>query len=147
MSLYIPKAERKDFGEWRPLENPGPETWRRTIYLMRMRGADDGVFKPFDVPDCGQVRAKRSDSTTPLQALNLFNSAFIIEQASRLALRAEREAGPDRAAQIERVFVLTLARPRRRAKERAACLAVAEEHGLAAVCRAIFNSNEFLFLE
>jgi mono/diheme cytochrome c family protein len=146
VSLFEPKTERKDFGEWRPLEEPGPSTWRRSIYLMRMRGADDGVFKPFDMPDCGQVRAKRSESTTPLQALNLFNSVFIVEQAARLAARAEREAGADRAAQIERVFLLTLARPPN-ARESRGCLAVAEEHGLAAVCRAILNSNEFLFLE
>jgi hypothetical protein len=146
VSLYQFRDNKKDPGEWRPLEVPGPNTWRRSIYLMRMRGADDGVFKPFDVPDCGQVRAKRSDSTTPLQALNLFNSAFIIEQAGRLAARAEREAGPGRAAQIERVFALTLARPPS-TKERTDCLAVAETHGLSAVCRALFNANEFLFLE
>jgi mono/diheme cytochrome c family protein len=146
VSLYQPKVARKDYGEWRPLEDPGPSTWRRSIYLMRMRGADDGVFKPFDVPDCGQVRAKRSDSTTPLQALNLFNSAFIIEQADLLARRAESEAGPERVAQVERVFLLTVARTPS-AKELGDCLTVANAHGLAAVCRALFNANEFLFLE
>jgi hypothetical protein len=146
VSVYHPKSSRKDYGEWRPLENPGPETWRRTIYLMRMRGADDGVFKPFDVPDCGQVRAKRSESTTPLQALNLFNSGFILEQAGRLVARVEKEPGADPGRRIERVFALTLARPPS-AKEREACLVVAQQHGLAAVCRAVFNSNEFLFLE
>jgi hypothetical protein len=145
VSLFKPKDNRKDDGEWRLLDDPGPKSWRRSIYLTRIRGADDGVFKAFDMPDCGQVRAKRSDSTTPLQALNLFNSAFIIEQSGRLAARVEREAGAERAAQIERVFLLTVARPPS-AGERAACLGVAEAHGLAAVCRAIFNSNEFLFL-
>ena len=45
-----------------------------------------------------------------LQALNLFNSPFIVEQAQRLAARAEREAGDDVGRQIERVFALTLAR-------------------------------------
>jgi hypothetical protein len=133
-------------GAWLPKEEPGRETWRRTIYLLRVRGADDGVFKPFDVPDCGQVRAKRGASTTPLQALNLFNSPFIIDQAERLAARAERDAGEDIGKQIEHVFALTLARVPTD-QERAACSEVAKEHGLASVCRALFNSNEFLFVE
>jgi mono/diheme cytochrome c family protein len=144
-NIYQPRTAR-DMSEWKPLEKPGQESWRRTIYLLRMRGADDGVFKPFDVPDCGQVRAKRSESTTPLQALNLFNSGFILDQAGRLAARAQREAGVDPIRQIERIFALTLARPPS-AKERADCQTTAKQHGLATVCRVIFNSNEFLFLE
>jgi hypothetical protein len=145
VNLYLPRA-KADAGEWLPMENPGPESWRRAIYLLRVRGGDDGVFKPFDVPDCGQVRAKRSASTTPLQALNLFNSVFVVEQAARLAARAQREAGTDPAKQVERVFALLLARPPT-ATESAACIATAARHGLPAVCRVLINANEFLFLE
>ena len=57
------------------------------IYQERMRRVDDKMFTAFDFPDCGQVRAKRPISTTPLQALNLLNSNFIQEQADRLADR------------------------------------------------------------
>jgi hypothetical protein len=146
VNLYKPRPRRSDLGEWHPREDLGPASWRRSIYLMRMRGADDGVFKSFDVPDCGQVRAKRGTSTTPLQALNLFNSPFILEQAQRLADRARREAGADLVDQLDRVFALTLARLPG-ANERAACREVAERHGLATVCRALLNANEFLFLE
>jgi len=145
VNLFRPQS-KPDGGDWLPKENPGRETWRRTIYLLRARGADDGMFKPFDVPDCGQVRAKRSTSTTPLQALNLFNSPFTVEQSERLAARAEREAAGDVDRQIERVFALTLARAPT-ARERTASLEVSQQHGLAAVCRALFNSNAFLFLE
>jgi hypothetical protein len=145
VNLYQPRA-KPDFGEWIPQENPGPESWRRAIYLLRVRGGDDGVFKPFDVPDCGQVRAKRSASTTPLQALNLFNSPFVFEQAARLAARAQRDAGGDPVGQVARVFAFMLARPPTTA-ETVSCVATAEKHGLATVCRALINSNEFLFFE
>lgn len=144
--IFGERASEKDHGEWPPLDNPGPETWRRSIYLMRMRGSDDGVFQPFDVPNGGQVCAKRGVSTTPLQALNLFNSPFVNEQARRLAARAQREAGPAAAAQVERVFQLALARPPL-AWEHRAGVELATAHGLAAVCRAVLNANEFLFLE
>jgi hypothetical protein len=133
-------------GTWLPRGNLGAEGWRRTIYLLRVRGADDGVFTPFDIPDRGQVCPKRSVSTTPLQSLNLFNSPFVVEQAQQLALRAEREGGDDLARQIRLVYGHALARPPTE-QECAMCAEVAKRHGLAAVCRALFNSNEFLFLE
>jgi hypothetical protein len=145
VNIYKPRP-KENGSDWLPREMPGSDSWRRTIYLLRVRGADDGLFKPFDVPDCGQVRAKRGVSTTPLQALNLFNSAFVIDQAQRLAARARQETGTDLSQQIDRVFALTLAR-KPSDSERTACLDAAREEGLAAVCRALFNSNEFLFLE
>jgi hypothetical protein len=145
VSVYRPQS-KPDSGEWLPEELPGPETWRRTIYLLRARAADDGLFKPFDLPDCGQVRAKRTTSTTPLQALNLFNSPWILEQSRRLAARAEREGGAELGRQVDRVFVLTFGRAPAD-HEREKCVAVAEQHGLVTVCRVLFNSNEFLQLE
>jgi hypothetical protein len=139
---------KKTSGEWRPRAKLGPETWRRSIYLMRMRGADDGIFKAFDVPDCGQVRPRRSESTTPLQALNLFNSDFILEQSERFAERIDREVATtdDVDARLRRVFEIALAReptPRELTKSSD----IANRHGLATVCRAVFNSNEFLFIQ
>jgi hypothetical protein len=134
-----------DFDQWKPQQNPGPESWRRMIYLTKIRGADDGMFKTFDLPDCGQVRAKRSDSTTPLQALNLLNGQFTIEQSKRLAERVQREAGDDLEQQINRAFTLILAR-QPSDRERKACLLSTQGEGLVVVCRALFNSNEFLFL-
>jgi hypothetical protein len=80
-----------------------------------------------------------------LQALNLFNSAFVVEQASRLAVRVEREAGADPDAQIVHMFELALGRPPNSA-ERTACRETAAAHGLAAVGRTLLNSNEFLFI-
>jgi hypothetical protein len=137
---------RRYGAEYLPQEDPGSGPWRRSIYLLRVRGADDGVFKAFDIPDCGQVRPKRTVSTTPLQALNLLNSPFTQELAGRLAQRAHNEAGNSSVAQVDRVFMLALGRTST-PSEREACSAVADEHGLESVCRAVFNSSEFLFIE
>ena len=115
------------------------------IYHTRIRGADDGIFKTFDLPECGQVKDKRSDSTTPLQALNLLNGRFTLEQSAALAKRVTAESVTDLTAKITRAFQLALARPPRET-ELTSCLAVAEREGLETVCRALFNSNEFLFL-
>ena len=91
------------------------------------------------------MKDKRSDSTTPLQALNLLNGRFTLEQSTALAKRISAEAGADFTAQITRTFHLVLARPPTET-ELTACQTVAQREGLETVCRALFNSNEFLFL-
>jgi len=106
---------------------------------------DDLMFTAFDFPDCGQVRAKRSVSTTPLQALNLMNSDFVIEQSKGIAERARKDSGDDQAAAVIRCFELLLGRPPEK-QELKTCLESAKTYGLAVVCRAIVNSNEFTFL-
>jgi hypothetical protein len=138
-------TRKSSFAQWKPLPVPPTGANRRMIYLARIRGADDGMFKTFDVPECGQVKDKRSDSTTPLQALNLLNGKFTVEQSAALAQRITTEVGADLPKQITRAFQLTLARPPGE-HELTACLAVAQSDGLETVCRALFNSNEFLFL-
>ncbi|HIK93176.1 MAG TPA: DUF1553 domain-containing protein, partial [Planctomycetes bacterium] len=96
-------------------------------------------------PDCGQVRAKRPVSTTPLQALNLMNSDFVIEQSNKVAMRATQSADGDEARSIDRCFELLLGRVPDD-DEREACLVLAQDNNLPLVCRAIINSNEFAFL-
>ena len=110
-----------------------------------MRRGDDGIFTAFDFPDCGQVRAKRPVSTTPLQALNLLNSSFVIEQSQFIAQRAFVLAENDQQAAIEHCFELILGR-RPAAEELAVCLRIVEQEDLSLVCRALLNSNEFAFL-
>ncbi|MDA1046430.1 MAG: DUF1553 domain-containing protein [Verrucomicrobia bacterium] len=137
---------KKTYAQWEVVNNHGPETWRRMIYQERMRRVDDRIFTAFDFPDCGQVRAKRPISTTPLQALNLMNSDFVVNQVVLLAERAEREAGQEGSAgAVRRCFELLLSR-QPTAVELKDCLQVAEDRGLPIVCRALVNSNEFAFL-
>jgi len=136
---------KKTYAQWEVVNNHGPLTWRRMLYQERMRRVDDRIFTAFDFPDCGQVRAKRPVSTTPLQALNLMNSAFVLEQSQRIADRAQRDVKGDEALAIDRCFQLLLGRAPHK-QERAACLELARQSGLALVCRALINSNEFAFL-
>ncbi len=136
---------KKRYAQWEVTDNHGPETWRRMIYQERMRRVDDRMFTAFDFPDCGQVRAKRPVSTTPLQALNLMNSDFVLEQSKRIADRAHRESSGDQGKSIDRCFELLLGRAPDD-QERNACLKLADENDLSLVCRALINSNEFAFL-
>jgi hypothetical protein len=128
-----------------PKEDFGPAEWRRAVYMQKIRMRQDGVFGTFDCPDGGQIAPKRARSTTALQALSLYNSKFIIDQADLFASRVKREADATTAAQVSRTFQLAFGRLPE-AEEAASAEKLVSEHGLAALCRAIFNANEFLFL-
>jgi hypothetical protein len=120
-----------------------PEDFRRMIYLSKRRVQLDDTFGAFDCPDAGQTAPRRTSSTTPLQALNLLNSPFALQQAEFLSARLEKEAGTDVAAQTERAFQLAFGRAPA-AEETAAATALIREHGLKVFCRALLNANEFV---
>ena len=138
--------EKKTYAQWEVVDNHGEQTWRRMLYQERMRRVDDKIFTAFDFPDCGQVRAKRPVSTTPLQALNLMNSDFVVEQAKYIAERATEES-KERGLKgaVRRCFALLLTRQPDPGELKAA-VAIAEKSGLHVVCRSLLNSNEFAFL-
>ncbi|MBS0261300.1 MAG: DUF1553 domain-containing protein [Planctomycetes bacterium] len=128
-----------------PKEQFGPDEFRRMVYLNRIRQEQDSVFGSFDCPSGNQVTPRRSRSNTPLQALNLFNSPFVLQQAERLATRLEHDAGTTPAAQIRRAFLLLNSREPDTFEIQAATELI-QQYGLAAFCRALFNSSEFLFV-
>jgi hypothetical protein len=122
------------------------ETFRRMIYGTVIRQRPDGVFGAFDCPDAGQIAPKRSRSTTPLQAFNLLNSGFMMQQADFFAARLEKEAGPNPKAKVDRAFALAFQREPDR-KERSAGAELIRKQGTRAFCRALLNANEFIYLD
>lgn len=126
-------------------EQFGPEDWRRMVYMTKVRMEQDAVFGAFDCPDAGQVCPKRSSSTTAIQALNLLNSQFVVDMADKFAKRLSQENGGQTGDAVTRAFLLAFGREPD-ADEASAAKELVDEHGLAALCRAIFNANEFLFI-
>ena len=128
-----------------PVESFKGDGLRRMIYAHKVRREREAVFGAFDCPDAGQSTARRRESTTPLQALNLFNSNFTLERSAALAKRLASESNPDTAAQITTAFEIVFNRqPSPRELDELNDLVTA--HGLEPFCRALLNSNEALFL-
>ncbi len=128
-----------------PIETFTPDNQRRMIYAHKVRREPETVFGAFDCPDAGQSTAIRRASTTPIQALNLFNSLFTLAQAEAFASRVKKEVGDDLAKQINRAYQLALSREPT-ADELRDTEPIIRQHGIAPLCRALFNSNEFLFI-
>lgn len=137
--------KRGGLSGFKPVETFKPENQRRMIYAHKVRREPETVFGAFDCPDAGQSTALRRASTTPIQALNLFNSRFTLEHAGAFAERVKNEAGNDAAAQIRRAYELALTR-KPTVEETNDALPLVKEHDIEVLCRALFNSNEFLFI-
>jgi hypothetical protein len=122
-----------------------PDDFRRMVYQSKPRSELDTFFGPFDCPDAAQIQPTRTSSTTPLQALNLLNGAFLLEQAGRFAARVSAEAGEDPEARVRLAILLAFQRPATPEEVEAGRRLVAD-HGLPALCRALYNANEFISL-
>ncbi len=128
-----------------PKKTLGAEEFRRMIYQFKPRLQQDGTFGAFDCPDATTAMPRRNRSTTALQALNLLNDPFVLDQSERFAARIQREVGTEPNAQIHRAFRLAFGRTPS-TKEASAALHLVRMHGLTVFCRALFNANEFVFV-
>jgi hypothetical protein len=138
------KVEMENVRHYHAKESYGQEDWRRMIFMTKVRQEREHVFGAFDCPDASQAVAKRSRSTTPLQALNLLNSSFVMQQAEMFAKRLQGEAGSV-AEQVEQAWELCFNRPSSEA-EVADSIKFIEQEGLVQFCRAMLNANEFVFI-
>jgi len=132
--------------DYKPKETFDESGWRRMIYAHKVRMISVDIFGAFDCPEAGQMKPKRTRSITPVQSLGLLNSPFVNRQAAFFAERLYQEAGDILVNQIDLAFSLAFSRPPS-PTERKRLRALAEEHGLEQVCRAIFNTSEFAYLQ
>ena len=143
--FYLMDVVEENVMHYFPKEKYTPAEFRRMVYQFRIRQTTDSVFSSLDCPDGGSVMPRRSRSNTPLQALNLFNSTFVLQQADILAKRLRAEAGEQPEAQAALAFRLFYARAPD-AFEQASSAAMIGEHGLPSFARALYNTSEFLFV-
>jgi hypothetical protein len=137
--------QRGGLSGFKPVESFPADGLRRMIYAHKVRREPEAVFGAFDCPDAGQSTSRRRESTTPIQALNLWNSRFTLERSSALARRVRHEAGSLPQDQVQRAFLLTLSRHATTAEVQEALEALRGQD-LEVLCRALLNSNEFLFI-
>jgi hypothetical protein len=143
--FYLMDVVEENVMHYFPKEKFTPAEFRRMAYQFRIRQTTDSVFSSFDCPDGSSVIPRRSRSNTPLQALNLFNSGFVVQQSEILANRLQTEAGANPQAQVELAFRLFFGRPPD-AFEQGASAALIRDHGLQPFTRAMFNTSEFLYI-
>jgi hypothetical protein len=118
---------------------------RRSVYLFSRRNLRHPFLEAFDLPDSNLSCPRRERSTTAPQSLALLNAAEAMTAANALAERLTREAASD-TERIDRAYRLSLGRPPS-PTERERAAAFLTESPLSELCRALFNLNEFVYLD
>ncbi len=128
-----------------PLKEFSSETFRRSVYHQHARSVKPDLLGEFDCPDTSLPAPKRISTTSPLQALNLLNNAFSVDQSARLASRIRSEGPGADEDGIPLAWRLALGRGPT-ATESDGARSLVAEHGLESLARALLNSNEFLYV-
>jgi mono/diheme cytochrome c family protein len=142
-------------GKW-PVTKDASEHARRSVYLLVRRTFVYPLFAAFDPPELMTSCPRRAPTVVPAQALTLLNSPVADRQSAAFARRLLRECGPGPEQVVARAWLLAFGRPPERneaeravafLRERTAAHQGKAEAALTELCLALFNANEFVYVD
>ena len=129
----------------------GPAGRKRSIYIYQQRTLTMPFMQTFDALVCDESRPRRRASVTPLQALAMYNGDFVNEEAKFFAARVKRLADTDTRSRIRHACELALGRPPSESEShqlsRLIESAKSPDEGLVGLCRVLYNTNEFAYID
>jgi hypothetical protein len=140
----LPAEALQGFKGWTASPDPRDHV-RRSVYIFARRNLRFPFLEAFDLPDSNLSCPKRERSTTAPQALALLNTSDVLEAAKALAARLTLE-GQTPDERVTHAYRLILGR-RPSEAELAAARDFLRESPLSELCRALFNVNEFVYLD
>ena len=138
--------ERVKFSNTKWDTQAGPQGRKRSLYIYQQRTLTMPFMQSFDSLVCDESRPRRQHSVTPLQALAMYNGDFVSEEAKHFGARVCTEVDSGIKPQIERAFQIALGRSPS-SGELGEMKAIADAAGMAAVCRVLMNTNEFIYVD
>ena len=139
-------------GGWKDKEEPS-EAVRRSVYIFVRRNTRYPMMEAFDMPDTHESCARRNNTVSAMQALDLINNQLVADWSSAMAKRVGNDEGLTDEARVDRAWRIAYARPASQ-KERELALDVLAKQAsagsaspLADLCQALMNSNEFLYID
>jgi hypothetical protein len=141
-----------------PITKNAAEHTRRSVYLLVRRTFTYPLFAAFDPPAVMTSCPQRTRTVVPTQALTLLNSPLVREQSVAFARRLLKECGDSPADIVPRAWQLAFCRSATRTEiERAQSFLRTRttaakkpaplEAALAELCLALFNANEFIYVD
>jgi hypothetical protein len=140
-------------GGWNTKEDPA-NTTRRSIYTFVRRNTRYPMFEAFDMPDTHESCARRNNTVSANQALDLLNNELVVGWARSLAARVGNDSGMTNQSRIERAFKIVYSRTPSADEIKSASafldrqtrLAASREAAFADFCHMLLNSNEFVYI-
>ncbi|MGO9673450.1 MAG: DUF1549 and DUF1553 domain-containing protein [Methylocella sp.] len=109
-SVFPPVPSNLGAGNlWEVSKDPEDRN-RRSLYIFTRRSVPYPLLASFDMANSQQVHSKRDVTTSPLQALTLFNDDTVFSWSQALAGRVIREASADESAQLDRLYQILFGR-------------------------------------
>ena len=152
-----PLDAQEQLGNYRKWPTSTPEEAnRRAIYILTKRSFRFPMLSAFDLPDNISSCGRRDITTVPNQALTLLNNGTMRKQAESFATRLLRETDGNVDAIARRAWLYAYGRgvtddERRRVtsfiRERAGDSGADVKPALTELCLAIFNTNEFIYIQ
>jgi hypothetical protein len=145
VQMFWFKNDHSPIYDYARFDPDSPGAYRRSIYRFIVRSVPDPFMDRLDCPDPSVLTPKRSTTITAIQALAVWNNAFVLRMAEHLAERIQH-AGPTADAQVKEAFRLALQRAPSD-EELTSYTTYASQYGLANMSRVLLNTNEFLFVD
>jgi hypothetical protein len=135
-------------GKWPVTKNAEQHT-RRSVYLLVRRTFTYPLFAAFDPPEAMVSCPQRARTVVPTQALTLLNSPLVRRQAEAFARRLRRECGDNPRDLVTRAWQLAFGRPPTPAEAERSLEFLRQKAAvrLDEFCLALFNANEFLYVD
>jgi hypothetical protein len=140
----IPDSATQGAKGWKTSADPADHVCR-SVYIFARRNLRFPFLEAFDLPDSNLSCPKRERSTTAPQALALLNAEDVVAAAKALAQRVTREK-QNSADRIVLAYRLVLGRQPAEEEMRLSRQFL-ETSPLTELCRALFNVNEFVYLD
>lgn len=123
-----------------------PERWRRSVYSFVVRSTPDPFLDVLDFPIPTSCTPARSSTNTPLQSLSMLNDRFVFEQAEHFATRLIEADKEDLRQQVKMAYRLAYGRDPTESEAKLSVRFI-EQQSLPQFCRAVFNTNAFLYVD
>ena len=146
-------------GGWKKDEDPAAAR-RRSIYVFVRRNTRYPMFQVFDMPDTHESCARRNNTVTAPQALELLNNELVFDWSRAFAGRVLNDGDMTRDEQVNRAYKLAYARLPGEEERKAGVDFLARQAALVAagggadparaalvdLCHMLLNSNEFVYV-
>lgn len=143
--FVIEKPEHSPHYEYHLHDPEDPKSHRRSVYRFIVRSQQQPFMTVLDCADPSMQVGRRNEGVSPLQALAMMNNPLMLTMSRHFAARLQASGG-SLEGKVARAHFEAMGRPAS-ADELRDLTGFAREHGLANLCRALFNLNEFSYVD